>query len=132
MADPQQTTPIPTNMQQAPQTPSQETDFFGGGEDAFQNGAVINPNAEPTPFVPEEKVWEPNITEPSKIEGEELKIEKIEPMDEPVVETMPEPVIEPIVEPVMEPIPEPVIEPVIEPEPIIEQADVRPIIESMP
>ena len=64
MTDPQPTTPIPTDNQQAPQTPSQETDFFGGGEDAFQNGAVSNPNA-PAPFVPEEPVWEPTITEPS-------------------------------------------------------------------
>jgi len=61
MADPQQTTPIPTDNQQAPQTPSQETDFFGGGEDAFKNGAVINPDEAPAAFVPEEPVWEPTL-----------------------------------------------------------------------
>ena len=124
MTDPQQTTPIPTNDQQAPQTTSQETDFFGGSEDAFQKGVVVNPNDEPTPFVPEEHVREPTVPEePTVIE--------------PVVENIPEPVVEPIVEPVLEPIPEiePIVEPTIEPmlDPIPEMEPVvEPVLEPVP
>lgn len=112
MADTQPTSSIPTNVQQAPQTPRQETDFFGGGEEAFKNGAVVSPNTDPTPFVPEENVWEPTIPEePKAVEG--WKVEswevKIEPIPEPVVESIPEPVVEPVIEPI-ETISEPIAE----------------------
>ncbi len=145
MTDPQQTTPIPTNDQQAPQATSQETDFFGGSEDAFQKGVVVNPNEEPAPFVPEEHVREPTVPqEPTAVEGwevesGEVKIEPIpepivepviEPITEPIIENIPEPIIEPTIEPVLDPIPEmePVVEPVLEPEPVVEP-EVEQIVE---
>ena len=96
MADPQQTTPIPTHNQQASQTPIPEGDFFGGGEDAFKTAAVIpNTSDAPVPetptFVPEEPVWEPTLPpEPTtgwevggwEVEGWIVPEEKVEPMPE--------------------------------------------------
>ena len=121
MTDPQQTTAIPTDDQQAPQTTSQETDFFGGGEDAFKNGAVVTPDEEPTPFVPEENIREPTVPE-----------EKTETIVEPIVEPVPEPVFTPIpeVEPTVEPISEPEEEqPEVVTEPVTVQ-EKEPAIES--
>ena len=75
MADLQPATSIPTTTQQTPQIPTQEVDFFGGGEDAFKNAIAPNSNQETpvvasAPFVPEESAWEPTIpSEPSTVEG---------------------------------------------------------------
>lgn len=150
MVDPAQTTPSPSVPLQAAPIPNQSSDFFGGGEEAFKNGAVVNPHADPQPFVPEERVWEPKVPEkPVAVEGwkvegwkiqiedgnEEIKIEKIEPIpepiEEPVIEPIPaaEPVVEKVVEPEIQSTPEPILEPVIEPvtvqekEPMIEATD---------
>lgn len=63
MSDPQQTTPIPKDNQQAVQEVSQETDFFGWGEDAFENGKVIDPNNPSEDIVakPEQESREPTL-----------------------------------------------------------------------
>jgi hypothetical protein len=133
MTDPQQTTAIPTNNQQA--TPNQETDFFGGGEDAFHNWAVINPNETPTPFVPEEPVWEPTVPEAPAAPVMETSEPVLEPIpDEEAVIPEPEASFEPMPE-IEEPAPEieettpetaeqkeETVEPVVEtiPEPVVE------------
>lgn len=138
MADTQPTPSIPTNVQQAPQTPNQQSDFFGGGEDAFKNWTVVSPNTETS--IPEEPVREPTIPE-EKVEtlkgwnvetssheianGGEVKIE---PIPEPIVEPIPEAVIEPI-----ETMPEPISEVEEEVEPIAEPVTVQekePVVQS--
>jgi hypothetical protein len=43
MVDPVQTTPSPNVTPQAAPIPNQSSDFFGGGEEAFQNDKVIDP-----------------------------------------------------------------------------------------
>lgn len=102
MADPQ-TQPIPTDNQQTPQTPSQEWDFFGGGEEAFQEGKVFDPNAPVVPeaapaYTPNQPVWEPTLPEEnvepiSKPEPEIKPVQEIEkPTPEPKVEQIPTPV----------------------------------------
>jgi hypothetical protein len=132
MADPQQTTPIPTDNQKTPQTPNQETDFFGGGDAAFADGVITPewgvPVVGSTPFVPEEPVWEPTIPaepteswelKPTAVESWEVKIEKIAPIVEPVIEPIPEPTVPEVATPVEEVeqhIPTPVAEPITEEE----------------
>lgn len=102
----QTTASIPQTTPQAAPIPNQSADFFGGGEEAFQNGKVIDPTwapwAQAPAFTPSEPAWEPTLPEEATaVEDGELKIEnKPENTEEPV-----DPIIN-IVEPAAAPIEE--------------------------